>query len=139
MEDAVRGTVLALIGGVFALLMVGLFFNISGGDLPIVEQVSSSDASVSSVTGDKGALLALLIVLVPGLVFGMGAGLYATFWYLNREVTRVQQQPNQQFELLSMGTEGNTAGAMIANNALMIVVGAGALMLAVTIAVLFFL
>jgi hypothetical protein len=58
---------------------------------------------------------------------------------LNREITRVQQQPNQQFELLSMGTEGNTTGALIANNALIIVVLMGAVMVVATILVLFIL
>jgi hypothetical protein len=126
-------------GAVFVLLLVGLYFATGGGDLPVVEQVSSPEASTLQMTSNEGALLALLIFAVVGMIIGMGVGIYAIFWFLNREITRVQQQPNQQFELLSMGTEGNTTGALIANNALIIVVLMGAVMVVATILVLFIL
>jgi hypothetical protein len=124
-------------GGVFMLLLVGLYFASGGGKLPVVEQVSSPEASTLQMTSNEGALLALLIFAVVSMIIGMGVGTYAIFWFLNREITRVQQQPNQQFELLSMGTEGNTTGALLANNALIIVGLVGVAMVVATVLVLF--
>lgn len=130
-----RGSVLALIVGVVVLLLVGLFFTTSGG-LPIKEQVSSPEASTARMTSDEGVLFAIMVVGVLGAIGMMAVTIYIVMYFMNREIARVQQQPAQQFELLSMGPRGNTTGALLANNALYIVIGAGMIMTAVALAVI---
>lgn len=128
--------ILYMLGAVLVLLLVGAFFYQTGGGLPIVEQVSNPEASVTNASGDKGAQLAALIVVVLAIIPGMAVALYGALWALNREVTRAQQQPEQPFELLSFRTEGNTTGALVNNNILFIVIGVGVLMMAAVIAAL---
>lgn len=128
--------ILYMLGAVLVLLLVGAFFYQTGGGLPIVEQVSNPEASVTNASGDKGTQLAALIVVVLAIIPGMAVALYGALWALNREVIRAQQQPEQPFELLSFRTEGNTTGALVNNNILFIVIGVGVLMMAAVIAAL---
>jgi len=129
----VRSSVLGFIGLVVILLLVGLYFTASGGSLPLTEQVSNPEGSTLAMTSNQGTMLAVLIVVVVGTILGMAVATYAIFWLLNKQVTQVQQQPNQPFELLSMGTEGNTAGTLLAENALLLVVLAGGAMVLVAV------
>jgi hypothetical protein len=130
-----RTSVVALLGAVFVVLIVGLFFSASDNVLPTVQQVSSPEASTQDVTGTKGALLALLIVVVTGSIASMGAALYAILWFLNREVNRVQMQEPEPL-LLTMSTQGNSLGAALANNAFIIVALLGLVMTVAAIVLL---
>lgn len=130
-----RTSVVALLGAVFVVLIVGLLFSASDNVLPTVQQVSSPEASTQDVTGTKGALLALLIVVVTGSIASMGAALYAILWFLNREVNRVQMQEPEPL-LLTMSTQGNSLGAALANNAFIIVALLGLVMTVVVIVLL---
>ncbi|KAB2903433.1 MAG: hypothetical protein KJ064_20650 [Anaerolineae bacterium] len=130
-----RTSVVALLGAVFVVLIVGLFFSASDNVLPTVQQVSSPEASTQDVTGTKGALLALLIVVVTGSIASMGAALYAILWFLNREVNRVQMQEPEPL-LLTMSTQGNSLGAALANNAFIIVALLGLVMTVAVIVLL---
>lgn len=126
-------TIVLLLGGVFALLLVGLFFTAVGAPAFYTPQVNSPEASTGQITGNQGILLALLILGVPGIIVGMGVSMYFVFWFLNREVTIVQQQPEQPFELLPAGTTIKTAQFGIANNAFFIILGLGLVMTIVTL------
>lgn len=130
-----RSSVVALLGAVFIVLMIGLLFSASENVLPTVQQVSSPDASTQDVTGTKGALLALLIVVVVSSVAAMGATIYGVLWFLNREVNRVQNQQPEPL-LLTMTPQGNSLGSALANNAFLIVAGLGLLMTLVVIVLL---
>ncbi len=77
-----------LIGFVFAALVIGGFFTISGGDIPAAEQVSNPDASTLTGTGDKLAQLALVVVVSGGAVMSIGIALAASAWFLNREIVK---------------------------------------------------
>lgn len=133
-----KNTTLIIIGGIFALLLVGLFFTMLDNPVPFVEQVRNPEASAQSITTDQGAQLAVLSLVVLLAIGGMATTLYAGFWFLNREVAHATQQPEQPFELLSMNPKAsNTTGALLANNALYIVIGLGGLMLVAALAVLF--
>jgi hypothetical protein len=62
-------------------------------------------------------------MVVVGSVVGMGGTIYGLVWFLNREVTIVQQQPDQGFPLLTPGEQGPALGNMIENNFKLILIG----------------
>lgn len=77
-----------LIGFVFAALVIGGFFTISGGELPVVEQVSNPDASVLARGDDKVPQLALVVVVAVGAIFSIGIALAVSAWFLNRQIVK---------------------------------------------------
>ncbi|MBI5928842.1 MAG: hypothetical protein HY862_06000 [Chloroflexi bacterium] len=77
-----------LIGFVFAALVIGGFFTISGGEIPAVEQVTNPDASTLSGTGDKLAQLALVVVVAGGAVMSIAIALAVSAWFLNKQIVR---------------------------------------------------
>lgn len=125
-----------IIGAVVALLLVGLFFTASGVPLPQTRQLSNPEGSALDVTADQGTLLALLVLGVPALILGMAIPLYVGTWFFNREINRAQNQANQPVELLQLGAPEAAPTAVLANNAFMIVVGVGVLMVAIVVAIL---
>ncbi len=128
-----RNSVITFFGLIFIALVIGLIFNATQTPFPFIEQVSDPDASVFHASGNQGVLLAILVVVVTLSVGGMAAFTYAIMWLLNREVTRVSNQPNQPLELLSFRTGGSTASpgteSLLADNVVILVIVGGVVML----------
>ena len=116
-------TALGIMAAVFVLLVVGLFFTTSSGDLSLARQVENAEGSTLDVTSNQGALIAIVTMVVIGSVFGMGGTIYGIFWFLNREVTIVQQQPDQGFPLLTPGEQGPVIGSFVEDNFKLILIG----------------
>lgn len=130
-------SVVGIFVGIFVLLMVGLFFSTGGGEMSMTRQITNPEGSTLDMTDNQGAMLALLSAVITGSIFGMGATLYVIFWFLNRNVTRAQEAPNQPMELLAIGNnEEVSMTSLVANNALLIVGGLGAGMILLVVAVL---
>lgn len=117
-----RYSLLILMALLFFGLIAGAALTDGGNPLPATEQVSSPEASVLEGTDNQYATFALLVLLVVGSLGGMGTGLAVLFWFLNRGVTRIQTEEDKPFDFSLTATEGNTAGALIQNNAFAIVV-----------------
>lgn len=135
-----RTSVVALLAVVFIGLIVGLIFMDSGEGssiLPLKRQVSNDAGSTVDLTGTKGAMLFLLSAVVLGSIGGMAVPLALLLWIVNREVSKVQNQQPEPL-LLSMSPQGNSVGAMIANNAFAIIVLLGIFMTALIIGLLRF-
>ena len=128
-----------LLGGVFAALVIGLLFFTSDNLIPTVEQVRNPEASTLATTSNQGFLLTILVLVVPGVVFGTGVALYGIVWFLNREVANAHEQPETPFDILNLSTEGNTLGAAVMDNALPLMIGAGVSFIVLVIAVFFLL
>ncbi len=132
-----RQSVVGLMGGVFALLMIGMIFSSSNGQFfPVSRQLSNPEASAIDLTKDQAAMLAVLTVVVLGAIGTFTVGLGLTVLLLNRQVATVQQQPAQPVELLASGGDFTSARNAIVNNAMLLVIIAGAAMLAITLLVL---
>jgi len=129
----VNNPTLRFVGAVIALLVVGLFFSVAFDGFPVVQQVSNPEGATGVVTQSKGATLFAFIVVVLGLIGGVTTTLALGLWLLSREVKQATEQPPQPFELLSMGTQGNSTGSLLVNNALYLVLGAGAVMTLIAI------
>ncbi len=130
-------TAVIILGGVFVLLISGLFF--SNVDFSFyTQQVSNPEASTGTLTDNQAVLLFLIIGGVLAHIIGFGGTLYGVLWFFNREVRRAQDSPNEPFPLLAEGAaEGVTLDrSLLINNAVYIVVGLGVLMVAVTLLVL---
>lgn len=134
-----------MMGGIFILLMVGLVFTASSGvEPPFSRQISNAEASTIDLTDNQGALLALMLIVVPGLIVGMAIPMYILLGFLNKNVAEAQQRPPQPMNLLaplsSAGSEAtNPAEALnttLADNAMLIVAGLGGLMVVITLIVI---
>jgi len=119
----VNRSALGIMAVIFVLLLVGLFFTTSSGNLSAVRQVDNAEASTMDVTGNQGTLLAIVVMVVVGSVVGMGSTIYGLMWFLNREVLIVQQQPDQGFPLLTPGEQGPAIGNFVENNFKLILIG----------------
>ncbi|MCI0714557.1 MAG: hypothetical protein L0154_30665 [Chloroflexi bacterium] len=117
-----RNSLLIFMALLFFGLLAGAALTDGGNPLPTVEQVSSPEASVLQGTDNQYATFALLVLLVLGSLGAMGTGLAVLFWFLNRGVKRTEVEEAQPFDFSLTATEGNTAGALIQNNAFAIVV-----------------
>ena len=58
-------------------------------------QTENPEASVMTVTPDKGAIFFLFSAIALGSVVGMGVTLAIATWLINRQVTIVKQKPNR--------------------------------------------
>jgi hypothetical protein len=110
----------AFIVFIIVLLIAGglLTYGISrqgAGIIPGIRlQTNNPEASVVSVTPDKGALFFIYSAIVLGSVVGMGATLAILFWFLNRQVVEVKQMPNHGFEFTSLNpARPNSLGDVI--------------------------
>ena len=61
-------------------------------------QTDNPNASVSQVTAVKGAQFFVFSAIALGSVVGMGATLALIFWLLNREVTKVEKEPDAKLK-----------------------------------------
>ncbi len=76
-------------------------------------QTDNPEASVLQVTPDKGALFFIFTVVALGSVVGMGATLALIFWFLNRQVVKARQTPNDGFSFsLNAATPNSVGGAL---------------------------
>ena len=116
-------TALGIMALIFGLLIVGLFFTTSSSNLTLVRQVDNAEGSTLDITSNQGTLIAIVTMVVVGSVVGMGGTIYGLMWFLNREVTIVQQQPDQGFPLLTPGEQGEAIGSFIENNFKLILIG----------------
>lgn len=114
---------LAIMAVIFVLLLVGLFFSTSSGNLSAVRQVDNAEGSTVDITSNQGTLLAIVTMVVVGSVVGMGGTIYGLMWFLNKEVLIVQQQPDQGFPLLTPGEQGPAIGNFIESNFKLILIG----------------
>jgi hypothetical protein len=84
----------------------------SSGTLPGVNvQTSNPDASVLIPTPQKGAMFIGVIVVLFVLIGGMGTGLAAVVWFVNRQVVTAKALPNQGFSLAP--DTANPSGLMV--------------------------
>jgi hypothetical protein len=87
---------------VIILLILGGYISQSistqgAGAIPGLQpQTDNPNASPMQVTPLKGAQFFLFTAIVLGSVVGMGAVLALIFWLLNREVVKVEKQPDAQ-------------------------------------------
>ena len=61
-------------------------------------QTDNPNASTQMVTPVKGAQFFVFTAVALGSVVGMGAVLALIFWFLNREVVKVEKQPDVQLK-----------------------------------------
>jgi hypothetical protein len=126
------------------ILVVILFLGLIGGaalasgdaGLPLLRQVSNENASTIDSTPEKSQLLALAVLVTVGSLVGMGVGLAGLFYFLNRQVKTSGEVESKPFDF-SLETEGNSLGAVIQQNAFMIALTVGLLLvgLMVTLAI----
>lgn len=123
-----------LIGFVFAALVIGGFFTISGGELPVVEQVSNPDAStLASGGGDKLAQLALVVFVSAGAIFSIGIALAVSAWFLNRQIVKAALEEARPVNIPQLTSpqvalqQSGSAISMVQKNIFPIVVTIGVL------------
>ncbi len=122
-----------LIGFVFAALVIGGFFTVSGGDLPAAEQVSNPDASTLTGTNDKLAQLALVVVVAGGAVMSIAIALAVSAWFLNRQIVKAALEEPKPVNLPQLTSpqaalqQSGPAISMVQKNIFPIVVTIGVL------------
>ncbi|MBZ0319745.1 MAG: hypothetical protein K8L91_25270 [Anaerolineae bacterium] len=122
-----------LIGFVFAALVIGGFFTVSGGDLPAAEQVSNPDASTLTGTNDKLAQLALVVVVAGGAVMSIAIALAVSAWFLNRQIVKAALEAPKPVNLPQLTSpqaalqQSGPAISMVQKNIFPIVVTIGVL------------
>ena len=129
-----RYSLLILMALLFLGLIAGAALTDGGSPLPAAEQVTNPEASVLVGTDNQYATFALLVLLVVGSLGGMGTGIAVLFWFLNRGVTKTQAEANEPFDFSLTATEGNSAGALLQNNAFAIVVTIALLLIVLVVA-----
>jgi len=86
---------------VVVLLILGGFISNSiskqgAGAMPGLKvQTENPEASVMTVTPDKGAIFFIFTVVALGSLVGMGATIAIASWLINRQVIIVKQKPNR--------------------------------------------
>ncbi len=79
----------------------------------VLVQTNNPEASVTTVTPEKGALFFIFVAIALGSVVGMGAILAIIFWFLNRQVVRVRRQPNEGFDFTLNAAKPNSVGGLV--------------------------
>lgn len=79
----------------------------------VLTQTNNPEASVTTVTPEKGALFFIFVAIALGSVVGMGVTLAIIFWFLNRQVTRVKQLPNEGFDFTMNAARPNSVGGLV--------------------------
>ena len=86
------------------LLILGGYVSLAisqqgAGAIPGLQpQTNNPNASVMMVTPMKGAQLIIFTVIALGSVVGMGVVLALIFWLLNRQVVKVEKEPDAQLK-----------------------------------------
>ncbi len=123
--------ILIFVALVFGGLMVG-----SGG-LPTVEQVSSTNASVTEASDSQLYTLGIIVFVLIVATVGMGGGLAILVRMLNGQIIKSEQQEPTPFEF-SLKPEGNSIGAMIQGHTEIIVILIGILLISIFIGLVLF-
>jgi hypothetical protein len=79
----------------------------------VLSQTNNPEASVSTVTPEKGAIFFIFVAIALGSVVGMGVTLAIIFWFLNRQVVRAKQQPNEGFNFTMNAAQPNSVGGLV--------------------------
>jgi hypothetical protein len=79
-------------------------------------QTRNPEASVVEVTPEKGALFFIWTGIVLSSVIGFGVTLAVISWFLNRQVERFKQRPNQELAFTLNPARPNSIGAVIAKS-----------------------
>jgi hypothetical protein len=100
MKGAALKRALVIITAVILLIIGGyLSQSLSRQDMSAVPgvrvQTENPNASVFTVTADKGAYFFIFTAIALGSVVGMGVTMAIVFWFLNRQVARVKQMPEK--------------------------------------------
>ncbi len=105
--------VLILIGSGF--LTTQLASRASDAVLPGMRvQTTNPAASALAITPDKGTLFFLFAGFVIFNLVGMGATITALFWFLNKQITKAKQAPNQEFSFSLSANNPNSVGGALA-------------------------
>lgn len=105
--------VLILIGSGF--LSIQLSQQARSGALPGMRvQTDNPEASVLVTTPSKGALFLGFAGFVLFNLVGIGVTLAVIFWFLNRQVARVRNQPNHEFDFSLTPSRPNSLGGALA-------------------------
>ncbi len=82
--------------------------------LPGVQvQTDNPDASTAAVTPQKGAIFLIAMVAIMGGLVTFGVLLAWLFWMLNRQVTKVRQQPDTGFDFSLNPAAPNSMGNVL--------------------------
>lgn len=122
---------------IFIVLVFGGYAAANGLGLPTVEQVSDPRASVFELTDSKLTLFALAAIGSIAAVAMTGVGITGLFWFLSREVKKVETEPGTPFSF-SLNPEGNSVGAMIQQNSFMIAITIGILLIMLFVGLILF-
>jgi hypothetical protein len=76
-------------------------------------QTDNPDASTAAVTPQKGAMLLIATAVIGGSLVVVGGGLAWIFWMLNRQVTKVKQEPDTGFDFSLNPAAPNSIGAAL--------------------------
>lgn len=106
--------------------ILGVLFMISGFPPEPVRQVTSESASTLDLEGKTGDLLLSIIAVVIGTV-GLGIGLMAVLWYLNREVASAKALQDQATNPLDYRIYGHAPALLWA-----VIIGVGTLLILLT-------
>ena len=79
----------------------------------LLVQTNNPEASVSSVTPEKGAVFFIFTAIALGSVVGMGATIAIIFWLLGRGVNKVKQEKGEEFAFTLNSATPNSAGAIL--------------------------
>lgn len=133
----VRNYTMILAMVIFGALVFGGFLVATDQSIPVVTQVTNPEASALEATDSQLATLALVVIGVIVVTGGMGTGLAVTFWFLNREVKRAEEQEVRPFEF-TLKPEGNSIGSVIQQNTFIVAFTIGIVFLALFVALLLF-
>lgn len=79
----------------------------------VLTQTNNPEASVTTVTPEKGAIFFIFVAIALGSVVGMGITLAIIFWFLNRQVARAKQSPNEGFNFTMNAATPNSVGGLV--------------------------
>ncbi len=79
----------------------------------VLIQTDNPDASAAAVTPQKGAMFLIAVVVIGGAVTSLGAVLAWIFWMLNRQVTKVKQEPDTGFNFSLNPAAPNSIGGVL--------------------------
>ncbi|MCC7445888.1 MAG: hypothetical protein IT324_00660 [Anaerolineae bacterium] len=79
----------------------------------VLTQTNNPEASVTTVTPEKGAIFFIFVAIALGSVVGMGVTIAIIFWFLNRQVARAKQSPNEGFNFTMNAATPNSVGGLV--------------------------
>lgn len=129
-----RNSLLVLIVILFVGLLIGAGLTANGSPLPFKEQVENPEGSTLVGTDGQYQTLALIVVGTLVILGGMAIGLAGLFYFLARQMREVEAQEPKPFDFSLQSTEGNSIGAVIQQNAFMIALTIGLVLVGLFIA-----